>query len=96
MGLVGYSQYSPAKHAIKGLADCLRSELQLYGISVHAYFPGTILSPGYTRENETKPKLTVQIEGDGEKDGLSPAACAKGLLRGAPSRCAAAACGYQD
>ncbi|PWN48133.1 NAD(P)-binding protein [Violaceomyces palustris] len=80
MGLVGYSQYTPMKHAIRGLAESLRSELQLYGISVHAYFPATILSPGFEEENKTKPKITKQIEGVDE--GLTPEVCAKGLLKG--------------
>ncbi|SPO28720.1 related to 3-ketosphinganine reductase [Ustilago trichophora] len=80
MGLVGYSQYAPMKHAIRGLAESLRSELILYGISVHAYFPATILSPGFDEENKTKPKITLEIEGTDE--GLTPAQCAKGLIKG--------------
>lgn len=80
IGLVGYSQYAPMKHAIRGLAESLRSELILYGISVHAYFPGTILSPGLEEENKTKPKITLEIEG--QDDGLTPAQCAKGLIKG--------------
>ncbi|SPC62802.1 related to 3-ketosphinganine reductase [Ustilago sp. UG-2017b] len=79
-GLVGYSQYAPMKYAIRGLAESLRSELILYGISVHAYFPATILSPGLEEENKTKPKITLDIEGTDE--GLTPAQCAKGLLKG--------------
>lgn len=63
-----------------GLAESLRSELILYGISVHAYFPGTILSPGLEEENKTKPKITLEIEG--QDDGLTPAQCAKGLIKG--------------
>lgn len=63
-----------------GLAESLRSELILYGIDVHAYFPATILSPGFDEENKTKPKVTLEIEGADE--GLTPAQCAKGLLKG--------------
>ena len=63
-----------------GLAETLRSELLLYGISVHAYFPATILSPGFEEENKTKPKITLEIEGADE--GLTPAQCAKGLIKG--------------
>jgi 3-dehydrosphinganine reductase len=66
---------------ITGLAECLRSEFQLYGLSIHAYFPGTILSPGYIEENKTKPDITKKIEG-GESDGLTPEQCARGLLKG--------------
>lgn len=63
-----------------GLAECLRSELALYGISVHIYFPATILSPGYEQENRTKPALTREIEGADE--GQTPAQCAQHMLRG--------------
>ncbi|SJX63964.1 related to 3-ketosphinganine reductase [Sporisorium reilianum f. sp. reilianum] len=80
IGMVGYSQYGPMKHAIRGLAESLRSELILYGISVHAYFPGTIFTPGLEEENKTKPDITRQIEGT--EDGSTPAQCAKGLVKG--------------
>lgn len=80
MSFVGYSQYAPMKYAIRGLAETLRSELILYGISVHAYFPATIFSPGLEEENKTKPKITKEIEGADE--GLTPEQCAKGLIKG--------------
>ena len=51
----------------------------LYDISVHAYFPGTIFSPGLEEENKTKPKITREIEGT--EEGLTPAQCAKGLIK---------------
>jgi 3-dehydrosphinganine reductase len=63
-----------------GLAETLRSELLLYSISVHIFFPGTIFTPGYITENKTKPKITLKIE---ETDGgMAPEQCAEGLLRG--------------
>lgn len=80
MGLVGYLQYQPNKFAIRGLAEGLRSEMQLYGISVHCYFPGTIYTPGYELENSTKPKITKQIEDAAE--GLTPEQCARKLIKG--------------
>lgn len=80
MGLVGYSEYSPMKFAIRGLAECLRSELQAKGISVHTYFPATIYSPGLEQENKTKPDITKAIEGADE--GLTPEQCAVALLNG--------------
>ncbi|PWN32343.1 NAD(P)-binding protein [Meira miltonrushii] len=82
VGIVGYAQYAPMKWAIRGLAETLRSEFLLYkGLSVHAYFPGTILSPGFIEEEKTKPKVTQSIE-DGEKGGQMPMQCAKKLLKG--------------
>jgi hypothetical protein len=63
-----------------GLAETLRSELLLYSIDVHIYFPATIYTPGYIEENKTKPKVTLKIE---ESDaGLQPEESAKKLLRG--------------
>ena len=82
VGIVGYAQYAPMKWAIRGLAETLRSEFLLYkGLSVHAYFPGTILSPGYEEEMKTKPKVTQSIE-DGDNGGQTPMQCAKLLLKG--------------
>ncbi|TIC37993.1 oxidoreductase [Wallemia mellicola] len=80
LGLPGYSSYTPSKHAIRGLGDTLRTELQLYDIRTHVYFPGTIYTPGYETENETKPALTKKIEG--AADGLTPQECAIALLKG--------------
>lgn len=83
MSIVGYSSYSPAKSALRGLAETLRSELLLYSISVHIFFPGTIYSPGYVEENKLKPKITLKIE-EGDT-GLTPDQSAKTLLRGIES-----------
>jgi len=80
MSMIGYSSYSPANHALRGLAETLRSELLLYSIGVHIFFPGTIYSPGYIDENKTKPKITLKIEESDE--GLKPEQAAKVLLQG--------------
>ncbi|KAJ7180157.1 oxidoreductase [Mycena crocata] len=80
MSLVGYASYSPGKHALRGLAETLRSELLLYNIGVHIFFPGTIYSPGYEEENKTKPKITLKIEESDE--GMQPDKVAEALLRG--------------
>ncbi|CAL1708157.1 unnamed protein product [Somion occarium] len=80
MSIVGYSTYSPGKFATRGLAETLQSELMLYDIDVHIAFPGTIYSPGYEVENQTKPKVTLKIE---ESDGgAQPDAVAQGILKG--------------
>lgn len=61
-----------------GLAEGLRNEFQLYGISIHIYHPSTIYSPGYVQENQTKPPVTLKIE---ESDsGMTPEQAAKGIL----------------
>jgi 3-dehydrosphinganine reductase len=104
MSFIGWSSYSPAKHALRGnilsitsklsfylspllplcsgLADTLHSELMLYDIDVHIFFPPTMKTPGYEEEMKTKPKITAQIE---ETDsGLSPDQAALGLFKGEP------------
>ncbi|KAI0667844.1 oxidoreductase [Trametes maxima] len=78
--IVGYASYSPGKFAIRGLAEALQSELQLYDIDVHISFPPTIYTPGYETENKTKPAITLKIE---ETDsGLSPEKVAAGIFKG--------------
>ncbi|KAG2104729.1 uncharacterized protein F5147DRAFT_775552 [Suillus discolor] len=62
MSLVGYSSYSPAKHALRGLADSLHSELMMYGIDTHIFFPPTMYTPGFEEENKMKPAITRTIE----------------------------------
>ncbi|KAF8621629.1 hypothetical protein AX15_007647 [Amanita polypyramis BW_CC] len=83
MSIIGYSSYSPGKHALRGLAETLRSELLLYSISVHIFFPGSIYSPGYIEENKVKPKITLKIEESDE--GMKPEQSAQTLLRGVES-----------
>lgn len=58
----------------------MRSELLLYSVSVHIFFPGTIYSPGYIEENKTKPKITLKIEET--DDGMKPEKAAEALLKG--------------
>ncbi|XP_006464124.1 hypothetical protein AGABI2DRAFT_194697 [Agaricus bisporus var. bisporus H97] len=80
MSIIGYASYSPAKHALRALADSLHSELILYGINVHIYFPPTMYTPGYEEENKTKPKITLKIE---ETDaGATPDQAASALFQG--------------
>jgi len=80
MSFIGYSSYSPAKQALRALADTLRSELILYSIDVHIFFPPTMFTPGYETENKTKPKITLKIEED--DGGITPEVGAKVILKG--------------
>ncbi|GAA5893735.1 hypothetical protein JCM6882_003082 [Rhodosporidiobolus microsporus] len=80
MSYTGYTTYSPSKYAIRGLAEGLRTELQLYGINVHLFLPATILTPGFENEEKLKPQITKNIEGPDE--GLKPDAVAKELIKG--------------
>lgn len=64
-----------------GLADSLRNELILYGISVHLFLPATIFSPGFENEQKLKPELCKKIEGPDE--GKTPDQVALKLIEGA-------------
>lgn len=61
----GYSPYAPGKLAVRCLADILSQEVLLYpehDMRVRIVFPGTMTSPGWDRENQTKPEITHMIE----------------------------------
>lgn len=81
MSFVGWASYSPGKHALRGLADALHSELMLYGIDVHIYFPATMYTPGFEEEGKTKPQITRTIESTDE--GVTPEQAAQALYKGA-------------
>lgn len=66
--------------SIVGLADTLRSELLLYGIDVHIFFPPKMYTAGYQEENKTKPKITLEIESTDE--GITAEKAAMGLFKG--------------
>ncbi|KAF7327307.1 3-ketodihydrosphingosine reductase TSC10 [Mycena kentingensis (nom. inval.)] len=79
MSFLGYASYTPPKHALRGLADTLASELALYDIDVHIFFPTTMYTPGYDEENKTKPKVVRDIEGD---EGVTAEVAAAAMLQG--------------
>ena len=62
------------------LAECLRSEGLLYGITTHIFFPPTMYTPGFDEENKTKPAITRKIESTDE--GLTAEQAAQGLFKG--------------
>ena len=76
--IAGYAPYSPAKAAMRALADTLNQEVAIYNgarqsrqlrspgedIKIHIIFPMGILSPGFENEQISKPPLTVQLEKD--------------------------------
>ena len=61
LGVYGYSAYAPAKFAVRGLAETLRSELKPHGIVVSCAYPPDTDTPGLAAENTTKPEATVRI-----------------------------------
>ncbi|KAI5308107.1 3-dehydrosphinganine reductase, partial [Ascosphaera atra] len=74
--VAGYAPYSPAKAAMRSLADTLNQEVQVYNgaraskqapapqadVKIHTIFPMGILTPGYETEEKTKPGLTKKLE----------------------------------
>lgn len=81
--ITGYSTYSPTKWALRGLADTLTQEALLYPeqpVKVHVVYPGTILSPGFEREQRYKPDVTLQLEKDDPK--LTPDEVARNAISG--------------
>ena len=61
IGVFGYSAYAPAKYAVRGLMDTLRAELRPHGVRVSCAYPPDTDTPGFARENETKPPETVAV-----------------------------------
>eukprot|EP01112_Ceratiomyxa_fruticulosa_P019001 TRINITY_DN614_c0_g3_i1.p1 TRINITY_DN614_c0_g3~~TRINITY_DN614_c0_g3_i1.p1 ORF type:complete len:324 (-),score=78.91 TRINITY_DN614_c0_g3_i1:62-1033(-) len=61
VSIVGYSTYSPAKYAVRALAETLRSELKPYNIGVSMIYPPDTQTPGFDQENLTKPPECKEI-----------------------------------
>lgn len=60
----GYLPYLPSKFALRALAETLSREIMLYpqNVKVHLVMPGTILSPGFEKEEIGKPDITKKLE----------------------------------
>lgn len=54
-GIMGYATYVPTKHALVGLAEVLRNELKPFSIKISILYPPDTRTPGFERENRTKP-----------------------------------------
>ncbi len=62
VGLFGWSIYAATKHAVVGLGTSLRHELAPHGVSVQVLCPPATQTPGYDRENLTKPASVRRAE----------------------------------
>jgi 3-dehydrosphinganine reductase len=62
IGLFGWSVYSATKHAVVGFASALRNELKPFGVSVQALCPPATQTPGFDKENQTKPVSVRKAE----------------------------------
>lgn len=61
IGVYGYGAYSPAKFALRGLAEVLRAEAGPDGVRVSVIHPPDTTTPGFARENLTKPPETAAL-----------------------------------
>jgi 3-dehydrosphinganine reductase len=64
IGVYGYTDYCAAKFAVIGFSEALRQELWAVGIGVSVLCPPDTDTPGFARENETKPEETWAVSGN--------------------------------
>lgn len=62
-GIYGYTAYSPAKFAVRGLMEALRDEMRPHGVHVGCVFPPDVDTPQLADENRYKPAETAAISG---------------------------------
>jgi 3-dehydrosphinganine reductase len=79
-GGFGYAAYSPAKFAVRGLAEALRTELRPRGILVSCAVPAATDTPGHAREQRTKSELLRRAAPPGRL--LTPEQVAAAILDG--------------
>lgn len=64
MGIWGYSAYAASKFAVRGFAECLRSELKPYNIPVTVCYPPDTDTPQHKWEQPFLPPETVAQAGN--------------------------------
>jgi 3-dehydrosphinganine reductase len=79
-GIMGYATYAPTKHALVGLAEVLRNELKPRSIRVSILYPPDTRTPGFHRENETKPPECALLSEKAKL--LEPEAVAETFIHG--------------
>jgi 3-dehydrosphinganine reductase len=84
LGIYGYTAYSPAKFAVRGLAQALRDELRPHGVHVGCVFPPDVDTPQLAEENQWKPAETAAIGGSIKP--LTPERVARAVVRGIERR----------
>ncbi len=65
LGLYGYTSYAPAKFAVRGLAEALRSELAPDGIAVTVAYPPDTDTPGLRAELRARPPILKRLAAAG-------------------------------
>lgn len=64
-GIYGYGAYAAAKFALRGLAETIAMEVKHLNISVTLALPADTNTPGFEKEEKTKPQETKLISGSG-------------------------------
>jgi 3-dehydrosphinganine reductase len=84
LGVFGYTAYSAAKFAVRGLSDALRAELKPYGIHVSVIFPPDTETPQLQYETQFRPPEARRL-GEGSQV-LTADQVARALVRGIERR----------
>jgi 3-dehydrosphinganine reductase len=80
IGVFGYGAYTPTKYAVRGLGEALHGEFRHRGIVTSVVYPPDTDTPGFRRENLTKPEETLLLSG-----GIAPVSAdrvARAIVRG--------------
>lgn len=80
VGVFGYTAYSAAKAGVIGFSEALRSELVYEGVRVVVLCPPDTETPGFEKENRSKPPETKAISANAGV--LKPEKVAQELFRG--------------
>lgn len=67
IGVFGYGAYTPTKFAVRGLGEALDGEFRHRGVVTSIVYPPDTDTPGFARENLSKPAETVRLSA-----GISP------------------------
>jgi NADP-dependent 3-hydroxy acid dehydrogenase YdfG len=79
----GYGCYAPSKVAVRAFCDVLRNELAADKEKfVHIYFPPDMDTPGFKKENETKPAVCKQMWPEMFNEVFDPAKVADAMVQG--------------
>lgn len=81
ISLPGYGLYSATKFGHRGFLAGSYHELRRHGILLSVYYPGSIQTPGFKEEQESKSTVTAKIETQCS-DLSSAESAAEALLRG--------------
>jgi len=80
IGIYGYTAYSPAKFAVRGLMESLRPELRAHDVHVGVVYPPDVDTPQLAEEDRWKPAETRAISGTIKP--LHPDAVARAIVAG--------------